>query len=210
MTLAESWIRRWRRRLWTLRVLRGDARRWAVRRLLEGSAARERRLAAAAVGDAGRLVFVCHGNIMRSAFAVQVARAHAPQWADRIVGGGTHARAGRPAQMEALAVSRVLGQPLDDHAATPLEALALSPYDVVICMDALNEANVLAAVPGAAARVFRAGDIRAGDETAHHGDREIVDPYARGEEATRDAFVRVTVLTRAWVDHAFVRHVPVV
>jgi len=210
MTLAESWIRRWRRRLWTLRVLRGDARRWAVRRLLEGSAARERRLAAAAVGDAGRLVFVCHGNIMRSAFAVQVARAHAPQWADRIVGGGTHARTGRPAQMEALAVSRVLGQPLDDHAATPLEALALSPYDVVICMDALNEANVLAAVPGAAARVFRAGDIRAGDETAHHGDREIVDPYARGEESTRDAFVRVTVLTRAWVDHAFVRHVPVV
>lgn len=145
---------------------------------------------------------------MRSAFAVQVARAYAPSLAERIVGGGTHARAGRAAQDVALEVSRELGQPLDAHAATPLDELAIAAQDVVVCMDALNEANVLAAFPGAAARVFRAGDIRAGDETMHHGDREIFDPYGRGADATRDAFARVAAVSRAWVDRVFAKNRP--
>ncbi len=195
--MVTSWLQQWRRRVWIVRVLRGSARRWAVRRYLESEATRAKRVAAAGVGARGRLVFVCHGNIMRSAFATQVARAHRPALAARIVGAGTHATLGRHAQDAALEVSREMALPLDGHTATPIGALSLGGDDVVVCMDALNEANVLAAHPALAHRVFRVGDIVAGRET--HGDREIRDPYGRGLDATRDAFGRVAALAKAWV-----------
>lgn len=145
-----EWLRLWKRRAWALRVLRGRSRTWAWRRLLESRAQREARLAAATLSSTGRLVFVCHGNIMRSAFATQVARAHVPAAAARIVGAGTHATAGRSAQDAALEVSRTMALPLDGHAATPLHALSLTGSDVVVCMDALNRANVLASYPALA------------------------------------------------------------
>jgi protein-tyrosine-phosphatase len=198
-----TWVATWRRRIFIVRTLAGPARRWAVRRYLEGRAWRAQRLAAASPGAHGRVVFVCHGNIMRSAFATQVARAYVPEAAHRIVGAGTHAVAGRAAQDAALAVSRQLGLPLDAHAATPLHALPLTDDDVIVCMDAMNEAHVAAAYPAMAPRVFRVGDIVASGVTsavASHADREIRDPYGEGEAVTRDAFNRVAHLSRAWVD----------
>lgn len=196
--MVTSWLRRWRRRLWILRALPGPARRWALRRYLERSVSRARRVAEAKLGAHGRLVFVCHGNIMRSAFATQVAREHRPALAARVVGAGTHATAGRRAQDAALEVSREMAMPLDGHSATPISALSLRADDVVVCMDAMNEANVIAAHPMLAHRVFRVGDVAAGRET--HGDREIRDPYGRGLDVTRDAFGRAADLARAWVE----------
>ena len=203
-----SWLATWRRRLFIIRTLAGPARQWALARYLEGRAARAARLAAADPGAHGRVVFVCHGNIMRSAFATAVAREHLPQVAHRIVGAGTHAVGGRAAQESALAVSRELGVPLDAHAATPLHALQLTRDDVIVCMDAMNEANVAAAYPALAERVFRVGDILAAGVTVaakSHADREIRDPYGEGSDATRDAFDRVAVLSRVWVEWALLR-----
>ena len=131
-----------------------------------------------------------------------------PQVAHRIVGAGTHAVGGRAAQESALAVSRELGVPLDAHAATPLHALQLTRDDVIVCMDAMNEANVAAAYPALAERVFRVGDILAAGVTVaaeSHADREIRDPYGEGSDATRDAFDRVAVLSRVWVEWALLR-----
>ena len=203
-----TWLGTWRRRVFILRTLAGPARTWAIRRYLERRTRRAQRLAAARPGAHGRVVFVCHGNIMRSAFATQVARARAPQVAHRVMGAGTHAVAGRAAQDAALAVSRQLGLPLDTHAATPLHALQLTGDDVIVCMDAMNEAHVAAAYPALAARVFRVGDIvGAGATTAmpSHADREIRDPYGQGHAATREAFGRVAHLSWAWVDELLLR-----
>lgn len=203
-----SWLALWRRRLFILRTLVGPARQWALRRYLESHARRAARLAAAVPGEQGRVVFVCHGNIMRSAFATAVARAHAPQAAQRIVGAGTHAAAGQAAQDAALAVSRQLGLPLDSHSATPVHALQLTTDDVIVCMDAMNEAHVAAAYPALAPRVFRVGDIVAAGVTiamSSHADREIRDPYGRGDEVTRDAFDRVAVLSRAWAERLLLK-----
>lgn len=195
----------WRRRLWVLRTLRGAARVWALRRYLESPAQRADRLAGAHLGAEGRLVFVCHGNIMRSAFATQVARSCAPQLVSRIVGAGTHAVAGRRAQDAAIEVGRELAWPLDAHTATPLAKLGLTAHDVIVCMDALNEANVAAAHPALSGRVFRVGDIETGSASIAHADREIRDPYGEGLPVTRDAFERLARLTRQWVNHTL-RH----
>ena len=155
------------------------------------------------------MVFVCHGNIMRSAYAAQVAKQQFPQLAHRVADGGTHATPGRPPQDSALRVSRELHAPLDGHAATPMAMLALSPTDIVVCMDAMNEANVLAAHPALAERVFRVGDVEAAGVTGvggrpsqqgvSHDDREVRDPYGEGDDSTRDAFGRIAKLVARWM-----------
>lgn len=203
-----SWLAKWRRRLWVLRVLPASSRKWAIRRYLESQASRARRLATAQLHDAGRLVFVCHGNIMRSAFATRVVHEYMPQHVARVIGGGTHAKAGRAAQDAALVVAAQLHLSLDQHRATPIDALALREHDVIVCMDAVNEANVLARYPALEQRVFRVGDIRAAGETLPFADRELHDPYGKGEQVTRDAFERLVSLSQAWAAQSFGRETP--
>ena len=196
-----SLLTRLRRQLWVLRTTHGAARRWALRRLFESPSARATRLAALSAAPASRLVFICHGNIMRSAFATAVARGQQTVAPERVVGAGTHATAGRAAQDSALTVSRELGVPLDAHVASPLAAVAPSAGDVLVCMDAVNEANVLAAYPALAARVFRVGDVAAGDVTGAIALREVRDPYGQGDDATRAAFSTVQQLAGKWLRH---------
>jgi protein-tyrosine phosphatase len=202
---SPSLFARWRRRLWVVRVLGRGARLWALRRFLESAPERARRVAAATLGDGGRLVFVCHGNIMRSAFATRVVHERYPQHHARVIGGGTHAKAGRPAQDVALTVAEQMRLPMADHRATPLEALMLREYDVVVCMDALNESNVLAAYPSLARRVFRVGDLGAVRETVPLADRELHDPYGKGEHVTRATFEALHSLADGWAVHVLPR-----
>jgi hypothetical protein len=72
-------------------------------------------------------------------------------------------------------------------------------------MDALNEANVLAAYPALASRVFRVGDVGAVRETVSLADRELHDPYGKGEAVTRVAFEALDALADAWATHLFSR-----
>lgn len=190
-------LRTAKRVLFVLRSLRGPARHWCVRRLLEGAAARAARLERAreTFTPAGRLLFVCHGNIMRSAFATAVARQQVPQHAARVVGAGTHAKAGRPAQDSALRVADTLHAPLAGHTATPLHDAAPTPHDIVVCMDLFNEAHVLERYPQCAARVFLVGDV---DPAVAHALREVRDPYGRADDVTADAFRRVQQLAERW------------
>lgn len=190
-------LRQLKRLLFMWRTLPADARGWLLRRQWERATVREQRVAAALASATGRLVFVCHGNIMRSAFATVVARSARPAVAARVVGAGTHATQGRPAQDSALRVAAHMDLPLAQHQATPLVALQLCAQDVVVCMDAMNEANVLAQYPLLAPRVFRVGDVCASGVTV---EREIADPYGKGDAVTEQAFARVAELAKRWVE----------
>lgn len=195
-------MRRW---LWVLRTLPAPARRWALRRLFEVPSSRQRRLGAALAGAQGRLVFVCHGNIMRSAFATEIARDAQPALAPRIVGAGTHATTGRAAQDSALRVAPAFGVSLHGHTATSLAVAAIAAHDVVVCMDVMNEANVLASgVP--AERVFLVGDVLAvaqgpASDGPTPAGREVLDPYGKGDAVTHDAFGALAQLARHWAGH---------
>ena len=179
-----------------LRQLPSPARRAAIRRLLETPRARHTRLTDAAVTPIERLVVVCHGNIMRSAFAVAYLQQLAPELSNRFVGAGTHATLGRPAQESALRVSQELGVPLEAHRAKPLAQEALRDGDVIVCMDRANEANVMARYPAHAQRVFLIGDVA----EQGNGDRVVVDPYARGDDATRVAFASIMAHAEGWLE----------
>lgn len=194
-----SRLRRW---VWVLRTLSPSARRWALRRQLESPASRQRRLHEAlqqlSRSTTGRLVFVCHGNIMRSAFATEVARAAQPAYANRIVGAGTHAKTGRQAQDSAIRVAPLFGMSLESHTASDLTVTAITADDVVVCMDVMNEANVLAReVP--AERVFLVRDINGTAKTeASSGSREVHDPYGKGDAVTTAAFCALAKLAAEW------------
>ena len=151
-------LARVRHTLWLFRTLPSGARRWFVLRLMEGQASRQRRLEAALGQQDARLVFVCHGNIMRSAFAEHVARAVVPHRAHDIASSGTHAKTGREAEKTAQATARFLGYDLQSHRASSFRDIQLATSDLIVCMDRDNEARVLQFL-GQGQRVFLVGDI---------------------------------------------------
>ncbi|MBL0937528.1 MAG: hypothetical protein IBJ03_01465 [Gemmatimonadaceae bacterium] len=196
-----SFLARSRRVLWLLRTLPPSGAVWVVRRLLESPASRRHRLDEALSHADGRLVFVCHGNIMRSAFASEVARAASPLYSDFILSAGTHASDGSPAEQTAAAVARQFGVDLEAHRSSPLASLELTDRDLVVCMDRFNEAHVLMHL-GHGGRVFLVGDI-ATDETGNEAivarvSREIADPYGKGETVTQTAFRGVRSIGELW------------
>lgn len=204
-----------------LRRLTGPARAAAARRALESGAAREARLRRALQTPATGLLFICHGNIMRSAFAVAVATDVLQPRSDEVAlrsvsalrGAGTNATLGRPAEPSALRAARALGLPLDSHSATPLASLTLRPGEIAVCMDRANEANSVVWAGALADRVFLVGDIVALQpdsrlplgspgalhEDEGHAERMVRDPYGRGDEATARAFGQVRRYVQAWV-----------
>jgi len=219
-----------RRTLWLLRTLPPGASWWLLRRALESPAARRERLVEALNDASGRLVFVCHGNIMRSAFCAEVARHEVPEQAARIVSGGTHASLGSGAESTALEVARAFDVDLGAHRSSPLDELELNGRDVVVCMDRGNEARVLQFL-GRGQRVFLVGDIddlpvvhgqqgavvhggagSAANETAlaapidaaGDGDgREVPDPYGKGPSVTQRAFLRLRSRAALWARRHF-------
>jgi len=219
-----------RRAFWLLRTLPFGARWWLLRRLVETRASRLQRLQAALGHPNTRLVFVCHGNIMRSAFAALVAQETEPEWASQIVSSGTNAKPGREAEATAISVATSLGYDLSSHRASSFAGIALSRRDLVVCMDRGNEARVLQFL-GHGHRVFLVGDIdevaaghvptgapvdggaggAAGETAPGAGDshlagghsREVPDPYGKGADVTRRAFLRLRSQAELWARRHF-------
>jgi protein-tyrosine-phosphatase len=181
-----------------VRRLPGPVRGRAIARLVETPTARRQRLLALRTAPPARLVFVCHGNIMRSAYAECHARELIPWAGAHVASAGTHAAAGRPAHPDALAAAAALGTPLEGHTATPLHALVCHTHDVFVCMDRANEAHVLAWAGEFAPRVFLIGDVPASGSVAA-ASREVRDPYALGADVTTRAFVSIRAHVAEWV-----------
>jgi protein-tyrosine phosphatase len=110
-------------------------------------------------GGVRSILFVCHGNIIRSPMAAALMRKYL-SGADRqlfIASAGLHARPGREADRRALLVSRELGISLDDHRAQQLTSDMVRDTDVIFVMDFLNEAELLGRYPWAKRKVFLIG-----------------------------------------------------
>lgn len=78
-----------------------------------------------------RLVFVCHGNICRSAFAQAVARREG----FRTAGFGLSTTSGMPAHPPVAAEAARRGLPLDDHRTTALDDFVFEPGDLLLVME---------------------------------------------------------------------------
>jgi protein-tyrosine-phosphatase len=152
---------------------------------------RQQSLVPADLPAAPRLLFVCHGNILRSALAQAV-------WTEMVRSGnapagseaesaGTGARDGSPADPRGVGVARDMGLNLDTHRALRLNDLQVARADMILVMDFVNEADVVSRFPHAAGKVRLLGAV------AEENGRpiQIRDPYDGSMEDVRNAFAQI-------------------
>ena len=78
-----------------------------------------------------RLVFVCKGNICRSAYAEAVARSLGID----AISCGVNTRLNFPANDDAVQAARVKGIDLSEHRTTPIQSLVLRETDLLLVME---------------------------------------------------------------------------
>ena len=110
------------------------------------------------------VLFVCHGNIIRSAMAAQYLRTLVD--GVDVVLSRVARKPGKPADPRAVRLAPTFGVSLATHRATLLDAELIDSTDAIFVMDRINEAKLLAAFPQAAAKLHL---LNAPDE--------IPDPY---------------------------------
>ena len=123
------------------------------------------------------VLFVCHGNIMRSAAAAGFLREElraAGITNVRVASAGTHAHDGRPADARAQEAARQLGLSLRDHGATKLTPKLVAEHDVIFAMDELNYVNIATTFPDSRRKLLLFGGMSASGTYRAH---EIADPY---------------------------------
>jgi len=130
-------------------------------------------------------LFVCFGNIMRSAMAEslmrQALRDAGVQEEICITSAGLHAVPGREAHAWAQTASLELGITLDSHRAKPLTESMVEQADCILTMDFQNKAELLTLYPESQDKIYMLSAYAEGSWKY----RQIPDPYLGDLEATR-------------------------
>lgn len=176
-------------RLRELLVLAPEARSVYLRLLLWRVVGRSKRRAPATLVGAESILFICHGNIMRSALATAALyeRSRGSQRMIRVRSAGLHAKLDKPADVRMRKAALALGISLESHRATPLSSDLIDAADAVFVMDYLNEAETIARFPTAREKLWLLGGLV---PTAEEGE-VIPDPYTGDEEAAARCAARV-------------------
>jgi len=131
------------------------------------------------------LLFVCFGNIMRSAMAEflmrQALMGAGVQEQVRIVSAGLHASPGREAHPWAQQASAELGISLVEHRAKLLTPKMVEQADCILAMDFQNKTELLTLYPASQSKILMLSAY--GEQPWQY--REIVDPYLGDLESTR-------------------------
>lgn len=143
------------------------------------------------------LLFVCHGNVMRSPVAAELFRTRmgvaSPLFA--VDSAGTWTKNGRPADPRALSAAAGFGLTLDQHRSQLLTPLMVERSDLICVMDHRNEAEVVARFPRAARKTILLGGIgrRLGQSPS------IEDPYAQDPDKIALIYTRLSSSVEALV-----------
>jgi protein-tyrosine phosphatase len=152
----------------------------------------------ATVPDSARsFVFVCFGNVMRSAmaeFLMRNALRDAPGKIGRIriVSAGLHANPGREAHPWMQEAAAELGISLATHRAKVLTHEMVNVADAIFAMDFQNKAELLTLYPDAANKIFMLSAYAEGSWRC----REIPDPYLGNLEVTRHCAKQLQICIR--------------
>jgi protein-tyrosine phosphatase len=130
------------------------------------------------------VLFVCHGNIMRSALGeVALRRALGPSSLIRVASAGTAATPGTRADPRAIAYARATGLDLDSHRANRLDREQAHEAAMILALDRRIEAEILALGRELSARTVLLGGMT---EDSEYSGCDIPDPFSLpAEEGTR-------------------------
>ncbi len=159
---------------------------------------RDQRVPADALARRGTVVVICHGNILRSAFAEgllkqAVLAKRAPGLC--VSSAGLHAVPGKSADPRGVAVAREWGVDLTAHHATALTAEAVAAADMLLVMDYQNAAEVISRHPHASDKVVLLGNF----DPEWTTDPVIPDPYGGDLEEVRSSYGRVAAAVEGLV-----------
>ena len=150
-------------------------------------------------GPASSVLFVCHGNVMRSAFAAALWEARPVRTPDgrasKALSGGMHTRAGRPAEPQAVQVASEFAILLAHHRSTPVDAALIQASELIFAMDLMNAADLMACFPAARNQIFLLGALGGGSQV------DIPDPYGAELPEVRACFRRIDACVAAVARH---------
>jgi protein-tyrosine-phosphatase len=165
-------------RLWQ-KVARRLARAYERRQMKQ--AARQPDELAGQVAQAHAILFVCTGNIIRSAFAAELLRSRSLGWGDgRIRSAGLFATAG-PAHPTAVECARRFGVDLSPHRTHRLDCSDIEGVDVVFAMEIDHVVEINRRFPQHRHKVYLFGCL---DDDA----QDVADPVY----APKDVFERAS------------------
>ena len=141
------------------------------------------------VRAANQVLFICYGNINRSAVAEVILTTLLPKGCQtRVLSAGFHHDNDRPADPTMQTVASEHGFDLSRFRSARITDALLAQSDVIFVMEKRQYDRLIDEHPAAADRTFLLGP---GSREAGQGDAEIADPYHHEEEVYRACFAQV-------------------
>jgi protein-tyrosine-phosphatase len=152
-----------------------------------------------------RVLFVCYGNICRSAYAEALGRSLLP--GREVRSAGFHRKTGRPSPATLAAEAARDGVDLSAHRSRLLDREMVDWADLILVMDLDNAARLREAFPAAAGKALLLGAFErpaSGAGVLARGDETIDDPYQFDAERTRETLQAIRHAVEglgAWLEH---------
>jgi predicted ATP-grasp superfamily ATP-dependent carboligase/protein-tyrosine-phosphatase len=159
---------------------------------LLGGFGRQRRRTQRFLPTARSILFVCHGNLIRSPMAKALLTEklkHNRTKGVRIASAGLHASPRQHADPRAQTVASEFGICLTDHRSQRVTAKLIDEADVIFVMDFVNEAELVIEYPQATNRICLMGTLFEDDDV------ELPDPFDRDIAKLRSCFSRLDKCT---------------
>jgi protein-tyrosine-phosphatase len=139
------------------------------------------------------VLFVCHGNIIRSPMAAALLKVRLATYSGTsldVSSAGTSARDGKSADQRAVSAAKEFGVDLVGHQACRLTHDLLRQADLVIAMDFVNEARIIALSPESRPKILMLGAFA---DLEHFSSVEVPDPYDGDSMDVQRCFVVLDV-----------------
>lgn len=141
--------------------------------------------------SARQVLFICYGNINRSALAERYYNMVAPSTAVQVVSAGFHEEEGRPADPVMIEVAAEAGIDMRNWASKRVDQKLVSDSDIILVMEQRHYDQIVALYPNAAERTLLLGMAPNGSTMG-----EIADPYGK----PRPEYERCVGQVRASID----------
>jgi protein-tyrosine-phosphatase len=139
-----------------------------------------------ALRHARQILIVCHGNIIRSAFAARLMAQMLDTSGVRVVSAGVEATPGRPPHPIALRIAARHRVDLSRHAASRVSAEEMRASDVVFAVDVTQFVTLRSRFPEARDKIFLLTSL------APWTPLEIADPIFGDDHAFETCFAHIT------------------